>query len=128
MKYYNAKTLNENFDISVKRVSDELVKEGFGIVSMVDLKAKFKEKLGIDYNNYLILGVCQPKVAHKALEQEPHIGVFLPCNVIVRELDKDRTEVFAVNPTVTISTIGEDGLNEMAKSIDGKLQNVLERI
>lgn len=128
MKYYNSKTLNVNFSDAVKIVTEELTKEGFGLISKLDLKEKFQEKLNVSYSNYLILGVCQPDLAFKALEIESHIGVLLPCNVVIRQLEESTTEVFAIDPTATISMIGDPTLGEVADTINNRLKNVLENI
>lgn len=85
MSYETSKTVNSNFEETIKNVTSELNNEGFGIITEIDLKSKFKEKLNKDFRNYKILGACNPKLAYDAIQKEDRIGVMLPCNVVVQE-------------------------------------------
>ena len=88
MKYYFNKTLNEDFNKVIERVTEELKNEGFGILTEIDVKETLKKKLDVDFKKYKILGACNPPYAHKALEAEDKIGTMLPCNVIVQEIEE----------------------------------------
>jgi uncharacterized protein (DUF302 family) len=112
----------------VNRVTSELQKEGFGIITEIDLRSKFREKLGKDFRNYKILGACNPKLAYEAIQKESHIGVMLPCNLLVQEHEDGRIEVSAINPMQSIGVIGNSELEGMATQISDKLKAVLDRV
>ncbi|HEY0899901.1 MAG TPA: DUF302 domain-containing protein, partial [Sphingobacteriaceae bacterium] len=113
---------------ALAKVRDALGQAGFGVISEIDLKAKFKEKLDVDFREYRILGACNPKLAHQAIEQESKIGVLLPCNVLVQELEDKQVEVTAVNPMETMSSVANPGLEPLAKEVSAKLQNVIDSL
>ncbi|MGD8710648.1 MAG: DUF302 domain-containing protein, partial [Ectothiorhodospiraceae bacterium] len=92
MQYGYVKRLEDGFDDAVARVRDALAAEGFGVLSEIDVQGALKKKLDVDFRRYLILGACNPQLAHKAVQAEPHIGLLLPCNVLVQEADQG-TEV-----------------------------------
>jgi len=100
MNYYFSKILKGNFNDTVEKVTAALKTEQFGVLTEIDIKDTLKKKLDVNFNNYKILGACNPPYAHKALLAENKIGTMLPCNVIVQELDSGDIEVAAVNPTV----------------------------
>ena len=125
INYGFSKVISEPFENVLERIKEELQKEGFGILTSIDLKEKFKEKLEIDFKNYIILGACNPSFAHKALQFEEDIGLMLPCNVIVYEKDGN-TGVSIVKPTVAMQMIDNEPLNEIANHIEGKLRKVFE--
>ena len=127
MSYYFAKTLNMPFDEAINHVTEELKKEGFGILTEIDVKATLKKKLDVDFRNYKILGACNPPFAHKALETEDKIGTMLPCNVIVQEKDGG-VEVAAVDPVASMEAVKNPALGEVANVIQGKLKGVIERL
>lgn len=112
----------------MNRVTSELQKEGFGIITEIDLRSKFREKLGKDFRNYKILGACNPKLAYEAIQKESHIGVMLPCNLLVQEHEDGRIEVSAINPMQSIGVIGNSELEGMATQISDKLKAVLDRV
>ncbi|MFO7605649.1 MAG: DUF302 domain-containing protein [Desulfurivibrionaceae bacterium] len=97
MTYYFNKIVNAGFDETIDRVTGELKKEGFGILSDIDVKGALKKKLDVDFRKYRILGACNPPFAYKALQVEDKIGTMLPCNVVVQELDDGRVEVAAMS-------------------------------
>ncbi len=125
MSYYFAKTLNMPFDEAIAHVTEELKKEGFGILTEIDVKATLKKKLDVDFRHYKILGACNPPFAHKALEAEDKIGTMLPCNVIVQEKDGG-VEVAAVDPVASMEAVKNPALGEIASVIQGKLKGVIE--
>jgi len=127
MQYYFSKTLkNVSFDEAVAKVTEELKKEGFGVISEINLHEKFKEKLDIDFRKYRILGACNPASAFKALQQEDKIGTMLPCNVIIHQLSDSQIEVAAVDPVASMQAIENENLASIANEIRAKLKKVLE--
>ncbi len=128
MKYYFEKTTNYSFDEAVEKVTEELKKEGFGILSEINIHEKLKEKLDVDFRKYRILGACNPPKAYEALQAENKIGTMLPCNVIVQELENGKTEVAAVNPVASMQAVENQDLTEVAKEIEEKLQRVIHSL
>lgn len=124
-EYGIRKTLDCSYDEAVTKAREELAKEGFGILTEIDVKATLKKKLDEDFRNYIILGACNPPFALRALNLETEIGLFLPCNVIVYENDDAEVVVSAVDPLVMMSMIDTPGLDEVAKEIREKLENVI---
>lgn len=116
------------FDEAVTKVTDALKREGFGVLTEIDVKATLKKKLDVDFRNYKILGACNPPLAHRALSDELLIGLLLPCNVIVYEDDKGTTTVSVVNPREMFKVVENKGLVSIADEVDGKLQRVLESL
>ncbi len=125
--YGYKKEVDYSYEKAVERAREELQKEGFGVLTEIDVKATLKKKLDIDYGNYIILGACNPPFAHKALEAEKDIGLMLPCNVIVYESD-GKTFVAAILPTVAMGMIENDALKEIAETIEGKLKKVIDSL
>ncbi|MCK0191941.1 DUF302 domain-containing protein [Arenibacter sp. N53] len=128
MKYYFNKTINEDFEKVIDKVTEELKKEGFGILTEIDVKETLKKKLDVDFKKYRILGACNPPYAHQALEAEDKIGTMLPCNVIVQEISKGVVEVAAVNPMASMQAVDNKQLMEIADEITAKLENVIEKL
>jgi uncharacterized protein (DUF302 family) len=128
MKYYFEKTTDYAFEEAVEKVTEELKKEGFGVLTEIDVQATLKKKLDVDFRKYLILGACNPPFAHKALQAENKIGAMLPCNVIVQELDNGKTEVAAVDPVASMKAVQNDKLGEIADEIRAKLEKVIENV
>ena len=129
MKYYFSKTLNNvTFEEAVEKVTEELKKEGFGVISEINLHEKFKEKLDIDFRKYRILGACNPASAFKALQEEDKIGTMLPCNVIVQQISDSQIEVAAVDPVASMQAIENKNLANIANEIKSKLENVIKNI
>jgi uncharacterized protein (DUF302 family) len=127
LKYGFTKTVGEPFDRVVERTKQELQREGFGVLTSIDLREKFKEKLGIDFRKYVILGACNPPFAHQAITIEENIGLMLPCNVVVYEKD-GKTAVSIIKPTVAMSVIQDERLLEVAQKVEQKLKKVFESI
>jgi uncharacterized protein (DUF302 family) len=114
------------FTEAVARVCAELASEGFGVLCEIDVQATLKQKLDVDRDPYLILGACNPKLAHAALQAEPELGVLLPCNVVVYTQDGD-THIAAVNAEQMLSIVGNDALSETASEVRRRLACVVER-
>ena len=128
MKYYIEKTTEYGFDKAIKIVTEELKKEGFGVLTEIDVQATLKKKLDVDFKKYQILGACNPPFAHEALKAENKIGAMLPCNVIVQELDNGKTEVAAVDPVASMQAVENDKLGGVASEIRSKLEKVIENL
>src|SRR4030042_4769528 len=126
MSYHFSKTLDIPFDQTIARVIEALKKEGFGVLTDIDVSATMKAKLGEDFRPYRILGACNPQLAHRALQLEDKIGTMLPCNVIVQEHADGAVEVSAVDPVASMQAIGNPGLAEVAKEVQAKLKRVVE--
>jgi uncharacterized protein (DUF302 family) len=128
MKYYFEKNTDYAFEEAVEKVTEELKKEGFGVLTEIDVQATLKKKLDVDFRKYRILGACNPPFAHKALQAENKIGAMLPCNVIVQELENGKTEVAAVDPVASMKAVDNDKLGEIAGEIRAKLEKVIENV
>jgi len=127
MKYGYKRKVPLPFGEAVEKVREELSKEGFGILTEIDVKATLKKKLGIEHENYLILGACNPPLALKALQAEKDIGLFLPCNVIVYE-DGGKVFVSAILPTVAMQVVGNPSLADLGKMVEEKLIRVVDNV
>ena len=125
MSYYFNKITTLEFEEAITVVTTELGKEGFGVLSEIDLQGKIKEKLNKDIPRYKILGACNPVFAFKALQTEPHIGTMLPCNVIVREVEGGKVEVSAINPVDSMQAVGNPDLQDVAAEIQARLERVI---
>lgn len=128
MTYYFNKTVKGNFNDTIEKVTEALKTEGFGVLTEIDIKATLKNKLDVNFNDYKILGACQPSYAHKALLTENKIGTMLPCNVIVQKLDSGDIEVSAVNPMASMQAVDNADLKVIAKEITNKLKSVIDKL
>lgn len=128
MSYYFSKTLNLAFDEAVSRVTEELRKEGFGILTDIDVQATLKNKLDVDFRKYRILGSCNPPIAYQALLKEDKIGTMLPCNVVVQELSEGNTEVAAIDPISSMQAVKNPELQGIAEQVRAKLKQVIDRL
>ena len=126
LNYYFTKNVKGSFDEIISKVINELQKEGFGIITEINVTETFKKKLNIDFKNYRILGACNPSFAYQALTAEDKIGTMLPCNVIVVEKSPDSIEVSAINPMASMSLIDNPKLHEIAGEVSKKLENVIK--
>jgi uncharacterized protein (DUF302 family) len=128
MAYYFSKTLDIPFDEAVTRIMDELKKEGFGILTDIDVQKTLKSKLDVDFRKYRILGACNPPFAYKALLAENKIGTMLPCNVIVQEVGESKVEIAAVDPIASMQAVQNPSLGEIAAQIQAKLKKVIDSL
>lgn len=128
MEYYFSKTITDNFENAIQKVTEALKSEGFGILTEIDLKATLKKKLDVDFYNYTILGACNPPFAYKALLAEDKIGTMLPCNVIVQEKVEGQIEVSAVDPAASMLAVENKELAEIATEIRDRLKKAIEQV
>lgn len=128
MSYYYAKQTDGTFDEAVARVTEELKKEGFGILTQIDVRQTMKDKLGVDMPNYRILGACNPQFAHRALQVEQKIGTMLPCNVVVLESADGQVEIAAVDPVASMQAVDNPGLGEVAGQVRDMLRAAVDRV
>jgi len=125
MSFYIQRELEVSFERAMERVKEELQKEGFGVLTEIDVQDTLKKKISVDFRKYRILGACNPRFAHQALQQEPRIGLLLPCNVIVQETAGGRTEVAAIDPVSSMQRVENDRLSGVAAQVKEKLQRVI---
>jgi len=128
MSYYFSKTVEEDFDKAIEHVTEELKKEGFGVLTQIDVQDTLKKKLDVDFKKYKILGACNPTFAYQALQSEDKIGTMLPCNVVVEENIDGTVEVTAVNPVESMSAIKNDSLGNVAGQVRDKLEKVIANL
>ena len=128
MTYFYAKEIDSNFEDAIIRVTEELKKEGFGVLTEIDVRATLKKKLDADFRKYRILGACNPPLAHRALQAEAHIGLMLPCNVVVQETETGKTLVSAIDPVASMQAVENESLGQVAEQVKTKLQKVIANI
>ena len=128
MSYHFSKIVNDDFDTAIEKVTDELKKEGFGVLTQIDVQDTLKKKLDVDFRKYKILGACNPHFAYEALLAEDSIGTMLPCNVIVQERYNGKVEVSAVDPVASMMAIKNDALASMAMQVREKLSRVIDNL
>jgi uncharacterized protein (DUF302 family) len=117
-----------SYENALTKVTEELQKEGFGVLTEIDVKETMKKKLDVDYNEYKILGACNPPLAHQALTAEPEIGLLLPCNVVVFEDHTGATTVAAIDAKAMMSVVGRDDIQPIAEEVNRKLKIVIENV
>ncbi len=127
MHYGISKSTEYPFEEALRRTKEALAKEGFGALTEIDVRSTMKKKLDVEFDNYVILGACNPPLAHQALLSEREIGLLLPCNVIVYE-DEGKTHVSAIRPSVAMSMVENPKLAEIAKTVEQKLETVIGSI
>lgn len=127
MAYYFSTILGADFTGALNRVREALKAEGFGVVSEIDIQKTLKDKIGVDFRPYVILGACNPTLAYEALRLEDKVGTMLPCNVVVQQTD-DGTEVAAIDPVASMQAIQNQQLGHEAAIVAGKLQRVIENL
>jgi uncharacterized protein (DUF302 family) len=128
MVYYMSKKIGIPFAAALDRVREELKKEGFGVLTEIDVRETLKKKLDVEFRNYRILGACNPPFAYKALQAEEKIGLLLPCNVIVQERIDGGVEVSAIDPAASMQTVASPALSDIAGQVREKLQGVIDRL
>ena len=128
MKFYISKKINTDFEKAILLVTEALKKEGFGVLTEINIQEKLKEKLDVDFRKYKILGACNPAYAYKALQQEDKIGTMLPCSVIVQELGNNEIEVAAVDPVASMMAVENPGLAGIAGEIKEKLERAVSSL
>ena len=126
MSYYFSRKVGISYDEAITKVTEELKKEGFGILTEIDVKETLKKKLDVDFHKYKILGACNPPYAYKALQAEDKIGLMLPCNVIVQETPDGTVEVAAIDPIASMQAIENNELGEVATGVQSKLKKVID--
>ena len=124
-RYTFGKTVTTSYDDTIGRATDALAKEGFGVLTTIDVAATLKKKLGKDTRPYVILGACNPQFAHRALEAEPEIGTLLPCNVVVREDAQGKTRVDIMDPSAVLQLVDRPEVAQIAGEVRQRLQRVL---
>ena len=128
MSYYTSKILKVPFDQARVRVEEELGREGFGILSDIDVQKTLKKKLDVDFKRYSILGACNPSFAHQALRAEDKIGLMLPCNVVLTEHGESETEVAAIDPVASMLAVDNETLRDISRQVRRKLNAALARL
>jgi len=128
MSYHFTKILDIPFEQVMSKVTDALKKEGFGILSQIDVQQTLKKKLDVDFRKYYILGACNPPFAYKALQVEKMIGTMLPCNVVVQESEGGNTEVSAVDPVASMQAVQNPALLDVAQQVRAKLKKIIESL
>lgn len=128
MSYHISKTVDLSFEDAVSRTIEELKKEGFGVLTDIDVKAVLKKKIDVDFTQYRILGACNPPLAYETLKAEDRVGLMLPCNVIVRETKDGEVEVSAIDPMSAMSVVGNAALAETGAIVRDKLATVIKGV
>lgn len=125
IKYGFGKSVSLSFDAALERVTQELQKEGFGVLTEIDVQATLKKKLNADMQPYRILGACNPSLAHRALAAEPEIGLLLPCNVVVRQDEAGTVHVEFMDPAAVLELVGKPEIHRLAAEVRAKLVQVM---
>ena len=128
MSYYFAKTLAAGFDDALRRTVEGLKREGFGIITEIDVTETLRKKINIDFRRYRILGACNPALAYEALQIEDKVGTMLPCNLVVQDVGGGRTEVAAIDPVASMQAIDNPRLRQAAAQVQAKLKKVIESL
>lgn len=128
MKYFNTKIVDYSYDEALVKVAEELKKEGFGVLTEIDVKETLKKKIDVDFRRYKIMGACNPAFAHKAISTEDNLGVLLPCNFVVQENKDGKTQISSVNPLVSMQSVENENLEPIAKEVSEKLSRVMNNL
>lgn len=128
MNYYFSKVTPLSFEQAIDRVTALLKEQGFGIITQIDVTDTFKQKLGVDFRRYRILGACNPVFAHEVLSKEPMVGLLLPCNVVVQEYPDGSVEVSAINAKVNMEITKSKGVNDIACKVTEILEKVMREV
>lgn len=127
MNYGFSKKTDISYEDAVEKVTAELKKEGFGVLTSIDVKETLKKKIDVDFKKYIILGACNPMLAHRALTEEEELGLLLPCNVIVYE-GKEKTTISVFDPMIMTKIIDNEALGTVAQEVQARLKRVLEAV
>ena len=127
-EYAFSAVLDASYEEAVSKVTDGLKKEGFGILTEIDVKATVKKKLDKDFRKYMILGACNPPYAHRSLQADLDVGLLLPCNVIVYETDDKKAHIAAINPVSAMEVIKNEELRKIAEEVSKKLKRVIDDV
>jgi len=127
-RYFFKTTIDEPFEKAVEKARSALSREGFGVLTEIDVKATIKKKLSADFRPYVILGSCNPELAFRTLQAEEQIGLMLPCNLVVQETAEGQSVVSAINPLVAMESVGNPDLGPVASEVTGKLRRVIESL
>lgn len=127
MNYGFSKTVSLTYDQAIEKVTDELKKEGFGVLTTIDVKDTLKKKLNVDFTRYMILGACNPPFAYQALQVEEQLGLLLPCNVIVYEKG-DKVVVAAFDPMIMVKILDNENMEPIAEEAERRLRRVIEAV
>jgi uncharacterized protein (DUF302 family) len=129
MSYYFSKILNNcTFNEAVQKTIDELKKEGFGVLTEINIDETLKKKINVDFKKYKILGACNPEFAYKALKSEDKIGLFLPCNFVVEALESGEIEVSAIDPMQSMSSVKNEKLGILAQEVQQKIKRIIQNL
>ncbi len=126
--YYFSKSIKGTIESVTAQVKESLKAEGFGVVTEIDMDKTLKEKIDVDFKPYRILGVCNATYAYQTLQIEENIGVFLPCKMVLKQMDENTVEVVSVNPTALMQLLGNEELTRVAIQVTEKLQNVMKSL
>lgn len=128
MTYYFSKTVAMSFDDAVRRATEALKQEGFGVLTEIDVQDTLRKKLGVEFQRYRILGACNPSLAHEALKREDKIGTMLPCNVVVQETPDHRVEIAAIDPVASMMAVDNPALGKTAAEVRERLRRVIANV
>ena len=121
-------TLNVPYETAIEKATAALEAEGFGVLTEIDVQATLKQKIGADFRRYIILGVCNPNLAHQALQSELEVGLLLPCNVIVYETDEGQSTVSIIDPMAMLGVVEGSGLQDIADEARARLSRALDSL
>lgn len=128
MSYHISKIVEGGFDETLQKVVESLKDVGFGVITEIDLQAKLKEKLNVDFKKYVILGACNPGFAYEAVQMEEELGVLLPCNVVLIDMEDGNIKVSAINAQKMMSVVGNDALDKVSATVNDRLKQALENL
>lgn len=126
MNYHFSKTIESTMDSAIEKITAELKKEGFGILMDINIQKTFKEKIDVDFRPYRILGTCNPNIGHEVLQIDDVMGVFLPCHVIVQEIEKGKVKISAIDPIAPMSAVANPKLEPIGMRVQSILKSVIE--
>ena len=128
MNYHFSKTIKANMDQAIEKVTEELKKEGFGILMDINIQKTFKEKIDVDFRPYRILGTCNPNIGHEVLELDDKMGVFLPCHIIVQDMGNGNIQVSSIDPIAPMSAVANPKLEPIGMEVQRVLRGVIENL